>query len=207
MLQREVRTRILLIRHAATDTQGRLCGSLDLGLSPMGRQQLQAVVATGATRPVPDVLFTSTLRRAREVADVLSRAWGVPAHPAEWAREIHCGEAEGVPLAQLQRDRPDVWARNEAQVDDAFGWPGGETYREFRRRILEGFAAAAERHRGQRLAIVTHAGVISQILGVIRQRPACVWSADRPRPLTATEITWRNGAPADILSYDDPAWY
>lgn len=77
-------------------------------------------MARPASRAAPDELFTSTLRRARDVADALARAWGVPAQPAEWAREIHCGSVEGIPLIEIQREFPELWARNEAQDDDAF---------------------------------------------------------------------------------------
>jgi broad specificity phosphatase PhoE len=41
-------TRIILIRHAATDTYARLCGSLDVPLSMEGRQQVRALVAVDA---------------------------------------------------------------------------------------------------------------------------------------------------------------
>ncbi len=198
---------MLLIRHAPTDTGGRLCGSFDVPLSPEGRAQVDAIRRGLARRTAADVLLTSTLRRATHVADALGRVWGLRPKPAEWAREIHCGAAEGMPLDQLQREFPDLWARNEAQVDDTFAWPGGETYTAFRSRILEGLESAAATFPGCRVAVVTHAGVISQVLGVARGRPACAWAPDRPHPLTATEIIWGNGAPGAILTYNDPHWY
>ena len=197
----------MLIRHASADTDGRLCGSFDVPLSPAGQRQLDALVGRPPRQGVPDALFTSTLRRAREVAAALGRAWGVEPQGAEWAREIHCGDVEGTPLQQLQRDVPEYWIRNEAQADETFAWPGGESYTEFRIRILDGLQATAAAHGGQRVAIVTHAGVISQVLGVIRNRAASQWSADRPDPLTATEFIWSNGEPSTVLTYNDPDWY
>ena len=199
-------TRILLIRHAATDPGGRLCGSFDIGLSPSGRAALAALVQRLQGRPAPDALLTSTLLRAREVAEALGHAWNLRPQGVDWAREIHCGELEGVPIREIQRSHPDLWTRNEAQEDDAFGWPGGESYANFRRRILLGLAETAAAHPARRVAVVTHAGVISQVMGVIRGRRAAAWAPDRPRPLTATEIAWQDGAPATILNYDDPEW-
>lgn len=198
---------MLLIRHASTDTGGRLCGWFDVPLSPEGRAQVDAIRPRLARRTAADVLLTSTLRRATHVADALGRVWELQPKPAEWAREIHCGAAEGMPLDQLQREFPDLWSRNEAQVDDTFAWPGGETYVEFRARILEGLESAAATFPGCRVAVVTHAGVISQVLGVVRGRPACAWAPDRPHPLSATEIIWSNGAPGAILTYNDSHWY
>jgi broad specificity phosphatase PhoE len=101
-------TRIVLIRHASTDTEGRLCGSCDVPLSPAGESQLGELVARGPTQAAPDALFTSTLRRARQVAAALSRAWALSPQPAAWAREIHCGDVEGLPLLQVQRQFADL---------------------------------------------------------------------------------------------------
>ena len=199
-------TRIALIRHASTDTGGRLCGSWDVPLSPTGLRQLQALVHRLRAQAAPAALVTSTLRRAREVAAALGRVWELEPQPAEWAREIHCGDVEGIPLTQLQRDLPEYWNRNEAQTDETFAWPGGESYAQFRRRILDGLQVTAAAHSGQRVVIVTHAGVIAQVMGVISKRPASVWSADRPDPLTATEVIWNNDGPSTVLTYNAPDW-
>ncbi len=202
-----VATRIVLVRHAMVDTAARLCGSFDVPLTRAGRVQVQAVLGRPPTRPVPDALYTSTLTRARDVAAGLGRAWALDPQLAEWAREIHCGSVEGVPLSELQREHPELWARHLAQNDEAFAWPGGETYAEFRARVLAGLAAIATAHPAGRVAVVTHAGVISQVLGAIRHRPAAVWAPDRPDPFTATEVTLKNGTPAAVLTYNEPDWY
>lgn len=200
-------TRVLLIRHASTDPGGRLCGSFDVPLSPAGVAELQALIRRPATRPIPDALFTSTLRRAGDVAGALGRVWTLEPRPARWAREIHCGEVEGLLLEDVERRYPDAWSRNATPRDDTFAWPGGESYRDFRARIIDGLRAAIEPHRGQCVAVVTHAGVISQVLGVVSNRPASAWKRDRPEPLTATEIMCRNGAPCAVLRYNDRDWW
>jgi broad specificity phosphatase PhoE len=202
-----VATCIVLVRHGLIDTASRLCGSFDVPLTHAGRAQVEAIVRQRPSAPVPDVLYTSTLRRASDVAAALGRAWAREPRPVEWAREIHCGDVEGMPLRDLQREFPELWARNLAQNDDAFAWPGGETYAAFRARLLSGLSLAAAAHAGGRVAVVTHAGVISQVLNVIRNRPAAVWALDRPDPLTATEVTWQDGGPQTILTYNDSRWY
>jgi broad specificity phosphatase PhoE len=200
-------TRFVLIRHAAVDAGFRLCGTLDVSLSSTGRAELDALLRRRPRADSPAALFTSPLKRATEVARQLGRAWGVEAAPADWAREIDCGDLEGMPLEHLKRDFPELWSRNEAQAEDTFAWPGGETYRGFRSRVLTGLEEAAGRYPGGRVVIVTHAGVVSQVLGVVKGRPPCVWQPDRPRPLTATEVAWENGAPRAVLSFNDPDWY
>lgn len=200
-------TRVLLIRHARTDADARLCGSFDVPLSCKGLEQVQALTARPAGQPGPRALYTSPLTRARQVAVELGRAWGVEPRLADWAREIHCGEVEGMPLDQLQREHPALWARNQAQDDDRFAWPGGESYQDFRARVIAGLAGVAEAHPRERIAVVTHAGAITQILGVALDRSAAVWSKDRPDPLAAIELTWRNGGPAEIIAYTGQDWF
>ena len=198
---------MVLIRHAAVDAGARLCGSLDLPLSPIGRADVRALLRRLTQAVAPEALLSSTLNRAKEVACELGHSWRLDVRLADWAREIDCGEFEGMPFAQLQRDFPDLWTRNEAQVDDAFGWPGGETYTQFRARVLNGLHEVAATYGSGRVVIVTHAGVISQVLGAVKARPACVWQPDRPRPLTATEVLWEDGQPRAVLSFNDPDWY
>jgi alpha-ribazole phosphatase len=198
---------MVLIRHAAIDTGARLCGSLDLPLSAAGRAEVQGLLRRRAHAEAPEALLSSTLTRATEVACALAHVWHLELQPADWAREIDCGEFEGMALEQLQRDFPDLWTRNEAQLEDAFGWPGGETYAQFRARILTGLNDVAATYPSGQVVVVTHAGVISQVLGIVKGRPACVWQADRPGPLTATEVLWDQGQPRTVLSFNDPDWY
>jgi broad specificity phosphatase PhoE len=96
-----VAARIVLIRHAATETGGRLCGTFDLPLSASGRVQVNALLERGPAHDRPDALLASPLARARQVAEALGPIWGLTPSPAEWAREIHCGDVEGLPLVDL----------------------------------------------------------------------------------------------------------
>jgi probable phosphoglycerate mutase len=166
-----------------------------------------ALLGRRATRPAPDALLTSPLTRARDVAALLAHKWAREAQTASWASEIHCGLVEGMPFDRLRREFAAVWRQNEAEADDAFAWPGGETYARFRERVVFGLQLATAAYQGGRVAVVTHAGVISQVLGVFRQRPAAVWSADRPAPLTATEIVWTRRGPSAVLAFNDPDWF
>lgn len=200
-------TRLLLIRHAHVDSGSRLCGWLDVPLSRAGRARLQALVRRGTSREAPAALYTSPLARAREVADALAERWQLEPFPADAAREIHCGVLEGRRFEEIEREYPELWARNNAQAEDTFAWPEGESYADFRARVLAACGEIAARHPGQRVALVTHSGVIAQVLGTIRGRTAAAWEQDRPDPLTATEVTWTNGLPVAVLTYNDGDWY
>lgn len=202
-----VTTTLVLIRHAESDARQRLCGSFDAPLSAAGRAQVERLCRRAAARSRPAALYASTLTRARDVAVALASLWHIEPALDDAVREIHCGTFEGMHLHEIQRQYPELWARNEAQADDDFAWPGGESYAAFRARTIAGISRIASRHPGQRVAIVTHAGVISQVLGTIKGRPAAAWEHDRPQPLTATEVAWANGGPLAVLSYNEPDWY
>jgi broad specificity phosphatase PhoE len=133
--------------------------------------------------------------------------WSLSPKPDEALREIHCGALEGMPIAAVQRTHADLWQRNVAQNDDEFTWPGGESYRGFRTRVTDAMARIATAHAGQRVAVVTHAGVISQVLGTLRGRPAAQWQHDRPEPLSATEVIWDDCRPVRLVSYNVGAWW
>lgn len=185
-------TDLVLIRHAQAamtggDPEPVMCGWLDLPLTAIGEQQALAL----EHRVAAHVVYSSPLRRARDTAR----------HCAEGAeicleaglREIGCGRLEGMPLRTVARDYPEDWARNAAQTDDDFRWPGGESYAELRDRVLSAIAAIAARHPGARVAIVTHAGVITQLLGHIADERPARWSAYQVGNASLTEVAWGDG--------------
>lgn len=183
-----------------------LCGWLDLPLSPAGRARLSRLASRLDASRRPDALYTSSLSRARETAAALGSAWRLDMHALDALREIHCGRLEGMRLDELELSHPDLVARNRAQTDEQFAWPEGESYAAFRRRVLGGLRAVAAAHEGGRVAIVTHAGVVAQVMGALDGRPASAWERDRPDPLALTAITWANGAPDSVLVFNRRDW-
>lgn len=196
-------TRLLLIRHAHVET-GRLCGWLDLPLSPEGQAQLQI---SQPQLPPPSPLYASPLLRTRTTAEALSRWWNVPLRLEPGLREIHCGLLEGLPIEQLRRDYPELWSRNDAQSDIDFAWPGGESYRQFRARVLETLGRIAACHPGDRVVVVTHTGVISQCIGAMQGLSPAAWGHFRPQCFSASEVLWRGKGPEQLLSFNRQQWW
>jgi broad specificity phosphatase PhoE len=195
-----VSSTLVLVRHGHTVMNGGspdpvMCGWTDLPLTPLGEQQAALLEGTlGA-----GVVYTSPLRRARDTARRCAAGVDPIADPA--LREIGCGRLEGVPIRQVQRDHPEAWARNAAQTDDDFRWPGGESYAELRRRAVGAISAIAARHPAARVAIVTHAGVITQLLGHLTGTRPARWSAFRVGNASLTEVRWA-GDRGELLAYD-----
>jgi alpha-ribazole phosphatase/probable phosphoglycerate mutase len=105
-----------------------------------------------------------------------------------------------MPLDEVQRRFPDIWSANLRQDDLNFRWPGGESYRAFRGRCLDTVHELAATHRGRTVALVTHAGFISQILGFLHDASPAEWGQFRPGNTGVTEITWESG---DLVVFDD----
>lgn len=199
-------THLILVRHGQTQHQERegayLDGWADLDLSPTGRQQAEALARRFTDATDIAALYSSPLKRARQTAELLLPSAAGSLRLEKDLREINCGEVEGVPVSQVQASHPKVWDANLRRDDPDFRWPGGESYHELRKRSLEAIIRIASRHAGQRVLVVTHCGLITQILGAIHGISAARWDQFRPGTASVTEIHWF-GNRGEVLSFDD----
>lgn len=198
-------TTLLLIRHGHThenslDGSARLSGWHDSPLSLLGLRE-SAFLAEHVRQQPAAALYTSTLARTRQTAASLADVWRLRPVAVPELREISCGDLDGLPLVEVEERFPELWHRNTRQDDVDFRWPGGESYREFRQRAVDAMCAVAHKHRGQRVALVTHAGVISQVLGYLHGTSPARWSLWRPRNASVTELRWQ-GRDGVLVRFD-----
>ena len=139
-----------------------------------------------------------------QTAQAIAESTGLPVTPIPQLKEIYCGEVEGLTLEHVQRAYGSHWRANLRQDDPEFRWPGGESYREFHTRCLAGIEQIAARHRGQRVAVVTHAGAICQLIGHIRGTSPARWDSYRPANASVTVLEWHDGS-GTLLTFDDRA--
>lgn len=198
--------RLVLIRHAAIDCSSNgnslLCGSYDADLSDAGMAQVERLRERLADESPASAIYSSPLRRATQTAQAAPIQLRSELRIVKALAEINCGVMEGVPIKYIQEGYPDLWCRNESQHDEHFGWPGGETYARFRRRVLRAICGIAALHAKERILIITHAGVVNQILGTIRGQSAARWDNLRPGYASLTEVAW-SGSTGTLLSFDD----
>ena len=201
------RTTLVLIRHGHTDANGgtepmRMSGSTDTALSSRGRTEVRLLRDELSSSAPFGAIYTSPLQRARDTARLLEDA-GMGALVVEPnLREIDCGLVDGWPVERVQREYPAAWSANGRQDDDDFRWPGGESYREFRARCIAAMQRIARELDGGRGAVVTHAGVIAQILGWIAGMPPARWEPFRPPNASITEVRWMPNGPQVIRFAD-----
>ena len=105
-----------------------------------------------------------------------------------------------MPLREVQRRFPDLWEANLRQDDPKFRWPGGESYIAFRRRCIDTLHRIVTAHRGGSVALITHAGVISQVIGFLFGTGPAEWERFRAGNTAVTELVWESG---DLLFFND----
>ncbi|AUX32096.1 MULTISPECIES: histidine phosphatase family protein [Sorangium] len=197
---------LVLVRHGRTagnraGTASPMSGWTDTPLDARGREEAEALGRRLARGPAFDAVYASPLSRALETARIAAGAWG-PVRTHDGLREIGCGDVDGAPIEEVKARHAALWEANLRQDDDDFRWPGGESYRELRARSLAAIGAIAAAHPGQRVLVVTHAGVIGQILGALHGVPAARWEPFRPGNASLTSLAWQ-GDRGVLLRFDD----
>ncbi|GAB3455238.1 histidine phosphatase family protein [Massilia terrae] len=157
-------TNILLIRHGETawNAERRLQGHLDIALNPEGERQAALLGAALAGERI-DVVAASDLSRARQTADAIARAHGLPVQIDPALRERCYGGFEGLLYTEIAQRFPLQFAAWQARDVDAVLPPGvnrGETFRQFHQRATGALLRWAKAHPGKTLALVAHGGVL-----------------------------------------------
>ncbi|HVE91882.1 MAG TPA: histidine phosphatase family protein [Actinomycetota bacterium] len=155
-------TRFLIVRHAESEWNalGRWQGWGDPPLSPVGREQ--AAAAVSRLRGLRGAVAASSLRRARETAEIIAAGLGLrPPEIHDGLREIDVGEWTGRTHAEIARDYPDemaAWRQGRLT-----GYPGGEDRESHKARVLSALARIAEDHPDEEVLVVTHGGCLSSL--------------------------------------------
>lgn len=168
------RTRIYLIRHGlvAPEDRERFNGRTEAALDPEGAEQLGRVAEYLKSHP-PERIYSSPLKRCRDSAAVLSRAFGVEVEIEEGFREMDFGEMEGLLFAEVRErfaEEAKAWYADLA----GYRFPGAETMGEVRKRAWKSLSRIVEEHPGEVVAVQAHGGVnrllLARILGLPIQR-------------------------------------
>lgn len=160
-------TIIDLIRHGQPVGGSRYRGQIDDPLSEKGWQQMRDAVE-GYTDW--QAIVSSSLTRCADFGAEMAEKLSVPVSMDERLQEIGFGCWEGKTKAQLREEDPGqlerFWADPVANRPE-----GAETLVEFRQRVIAGWHAAIERHTGQHILMVGHAGMMRMIIREVLDMP------------------------------------
>jgi probable phosphoglycerate mutase len=160
-------------------------GNTDEGLTELGQQQA-AALAAWLPQEVPhiDALYASTMKRARETAVPLARAYDVSIRYDDRLREIGNNRFDHTPWPddELPPQHADYWASERPFASITPDSDGGETLMHFRTRVGLFVEELVERHREEIVVTVCHGGVIEltydHVFNVGPWRRCEVWSAN-----------------------------
>ncbi|MEY2848147.1 MAG: hypothetical protein RI885_812 [Actinomycetota bacterium] len=151
-------TELYLVRHGETDWNAarRIQGSTDIPLNDTGRRQAARTADLLARRDF-DAVVSSPLSRASETADIIAARLGMQVVArVEAMVERRYGAAEGLDYRTI-----------DARYPPGTSVPGREPREEVARRAMPALLELAAEHRGRRLCVVTHGGVIRAVLNTV----------------------------------------
>lgn len=179
---------VLIARHpqVQANVDGRFVGSGESPFTPEGEEQCRALAAYIAAWG-PDAIHTSPRLRARSVAESVAAMCGVPCEVDEDLAEIDFGAAEGLTYEEAKAAGVDIDLLNGPPESAPFR--DGETWHAFASRIDN----AAERieHRGTRIAVIAHGGVVRALIAHWLGFPdTASWHFAVPNASVATLTLW-----------------
>jgi len=171
--------RIILLRHGETDwnRERRYLSFTDVDINATGRAQAAAARIALAGEEVVKV-YASDRKRALTTAGIVFDAQAV--ETCVELREMHFGLFEGLrheDVVARYRPQYEAWINDPAR----YPVPLGESFGDFRARVVGKIESIARAHQGQSAAVVTHGGVIRMFLFYIL-KPAGFWDIKMAAP-------------------------
>ena len=159
--EKEENVKLLIIRHGESeaDILGVHEGRADFQLTEKGRDQARRMADWVAARYALDAIYSSTLKRARQTAESLSRASGAPVREDPHLMEFNNGLLAGLPYAVADERYPPV--ENLPVHASVYGQ---ESLLAFRYRAENALSRVlSENPPAAAVALVTHGGMIGQL--------------------------------------------
>lgn len=157
-------------------------GNSDEGLTDLGQRQAAALAAWMPEHiPSIDVLYASTMKRARETAEAVAGAYDIDIQPDDRLREIGNNRLDHTPWPS--DDLPeygDHWGSERPFASITPERDAGESFMHFRVRVGSFLEYLIQQHQGETVVAVCHGGVIEltydHVFNVGPFRRCEVWS-------------------------------
>ena len=153
-------TTIDLLRHGEVEGGAVYRGSTDDPLTDAGWQQMVTVLEG---KDYWDIVISSPLQRCREFAELIAEEDDIDFDVDKSLQEVDFGLWEGLSPDEIMKTEPDklkAWWQAPTKITP----PEGEDFHEFQARVLKSLKAIVEENKGNKILLVTHAGVIRVML-------------------------------------------
>jgi probable phosphomutase (TIGR03848 family) len=189
-------TLILLVRHGATPTTGKMLPGRAAGLhlAEKGRVQAEGVAARiGAMGKPPTAIYASPLERTRETAAPIASALGLRVRTARGLIEVDVGEWTEKSLTRLYKTKE--WPTVQ-RWPSGFRFPGGESFTEMSARSMEAVLGLVHDHPGETVVAVSHADPIKAIVAAAAGVPLDLVQRLVISPCSVSALLFTSGGPA-----------
>ena len=161
MAPRKEKTVFTIVRHGESlwNAEGLQQGQLDSPLSPLGIRQAEAI-ARWCGDSAYDGIISSDLGRAMATARIIAKKLSLPIEENAFLRERNMGIIQGMTLEEFSFRYPDE-SRAFHSDDIDYIIPSGESVRQRAERSIAAMEEIAFQHRGERLVVVTHGGILN----------------------------------------------
>lgn len=161
-------TTLYLVRHGDTideETKKVYKGRLDIPLSQKGVERLTRVARFLSGIPL-DLIYSSNLSRCTESSRIIAEPKGLTVLPTDALAEIYFGLWEGLSFDEIAQQFPAEFNR-WLKDPEVYPPPGGEPLRDAQKRSMDKIREIVEKHRGMKVAVVAHAGILRMIISAI----------------------------------------
>jgi probable phosphoglycerate mutase len=157
-------TRLLLLRHGQTElsVQRRYSGRGNPPLTALGREQADRAAKHLAAKGDIAAIVSSPLGRARETAEAVGRALGLPVRVLDGLIETDFGTWEGLAFAEAAQRDPELHARWLG--DPSVPAPGGESFDQVRERVAGVRGDLLALYPERNVVVVSHVTPIKTML-------------------------------------------
>ncbi|MCE2571576.1 alpha-ribazole phosphatase [Motilimonas eburnea] len=149
-----------LVRHTKPEVASGICyGRLDLDVGE-GFVQASDAIATYLQQQNCQQIITSPAKRCFRLAQQIAAQGELTFSPDPAWLEFNFGDWEGKSWQQIGQEQVEAWQRDLLH----FSMPNGESLAQFDLRVVKAWQQLVAHRLNQRIALVTHAGVIRSIV-------------------------------------------
>ena len=191
-----MKTTMCFIRHGETDwnVEKRIQGQTDIPLNETGRRQALAMAFNAAHHEFSGI-YSSDLSRALETAKMLAQRRDLEVSCWDALRERHYGIFQGITGEEGKIRYPEAYSKYIAR-EAGHDFETGESLKAFEERVIDAVEQLRHRHKGETIAVVSHAGFLDI---VYRRSTGRTLSAKRDFRIPNCALNW--------FSFDEHGWH